>query len=210
MAYNLNRTNRVGTFDLDREQLKKIENAMKGIPFRLRGRPIMKAQKEALKPALEDAKQKSRFISRSGDLASALHIVNGKFAKKNRPYVVLKAKDKKKDLGSVRMGGRSIDRGTRNWHKIIHFSILGVNPTKKMAGRRKGGSSQGRAFVFFDPDGGDGLGEIIVTKKVDHTGNLGYRLFDQALKSTEKRVEDRFRTDIIGKVDAFLKKQGFK
>lgn len=170
----------------------------------------MKVQKESLKPALIKVKSESSWISKSGDLAKNIHIVNGRHARKTRPYVILKAKDKKRDLGTTRMGNLTIDRGTRNWHRIIHFGVQGVNPTSKIAGQSKGRSTQSKAFVFFDPDGGDGLGKLIVVKKINHTGNLGFPIFDKALRSTENQVQTKFNNEVISIVNRWLKSKGFK
>lgn len=192
-----------GTTRVDPRQLKVIERAMLRMPEAMRSRPILKAQKDAMKPALAATRQRSTVISRSGSLGKNIHVVQGKYSKKVTPYVILKAQSKTETLGDDKHG---IDRGKRNWQKIIHFGVLGVKPTLKRAGQSKGRKTQAKAFVFFDKE----ENRIVAVSKANHTGIVGYRLFDKAFEASRRQVENKFRQDVAGVLNSFLKKQGFK
>jgi len=200
-TFNVGRSS--GIAKVDERQLKIIEAAMLRMPEAMRSRPIAKAQKDAMQPALDASRRESTMISRSGSLGKNLHVVRGKYRRKTYPYVVLKAKSKTENLGDDKFG---LDRGKRNWARVVHFGILGVQPTIKRAGVSKGRGTKAKAFAFFDKD----EGKVVVVKKIKHTGNFGYRLFDKAFESSRRQVETHFRRGVAGVLNTFLKKQSFK
>lgn len=172
---------------------------------------MIKAQKDAMQIALAVSKKESLVISKSGSYGESMHVVQGKYARKTRPYVILKSRSKTQDLPAKNFGmDRTLDRGKRNWANVAHFGILGVDPQNKTAGQSKGRPSKGKAFAFFDPDKNGGLGGIVVVKKIKHTGNLGYPVYDKALKTSGRAVENTFRQNVSGILNEFLKKQGAK
>jgi hypothetical protein len=211
---------------VDKRAERKLLKALKGLPLELRGKPIIAAQKAAVKPAAQKAYTLAKNDLNTTSLTTrSVQTITGKYVKKTRPYVVVQFKDKGVKARRERESYSSTT--TTNWFKISHLVMQGTKRGLRMAGRRTRAAQAGRKRVkitdsagnssytqlsatsgrFFLVQGPKGLHPI---KKIQHPGSGAGRYFDRAMVSTKAQMRANFAGTISDKIEQYKRKKGLR
>jgi len=208
---------------VDKVAERKLVKALKELPLELRGKPIISAQKAAVKPARDKAYTLAKNDLNTTSLSKrSIQTVTGKYAKKHRPYVVVQFKDKAVKARRQREAYSStVDT---NWFKISHLVMQGTKKGLRMAGRRTRAAEAGRNRVkvtdaagnslytkisatsgrYFLVHGAKGLHPI---KKIRHGGTEAGKYFDRAMNATAAQIRSNFRQTVEDKIAAYKRKK---
>ena len=208
---------------VDKVAERKLLKALKELPLELRGKPIIQAQKAAVKPAATKAYNLAKTDLNTTSLnRRTVQTVQGKYVKKHRPYVVVQFKDKALKARRQRESySSSVDT---NWFKISHLIMQGTKKGLRMAGRRTRAAEAGRNRVkvtdaagnslytkisatsgrYFLVHGAKGLHPI---KKIQHPGSEAGKYFDRAMNTTAGQIRANFAQTMSDKIEAYKRKK---
>jgi hypothetical protein len=202
------------TVQRDRAAERKLRQALEELPIKFRNKPIIKAQKQAMRPAKQAALRILNAGLNTTSLSGhTLSITEGRHSKKLRPYVVLQAQNKAKPARRLRETYSSTTR--TNWYKIEHIINRGTDSGPRRAGTSVRIETAGRQRIkVFDENGNPkkirkatqgrtfvvetGRG-VVPIKQIDHPGTEPLDYYDRAYRATA----DRMKTEFLG----FVKEQ---
>ena len=141
---------------VDKVAERKLLKALKELPLELRGKPIIQAQKAAVKPAATKAYNLAKTDLNTTSLnRRTVQTVQGKYVKKHRPYVVVQFKDKA--LKARRQRRATAARSTPTGSRFRTSSCRAQKKGLRMAGRRTRAASAGRNRVKITDAAGNSL-----------------------------------------------------
>lgn len=210
---------------IDKQRQKELRRAITQLPREFRGKPILNAQKKLIRPVAKTAKQILSAQINSTTLDNRTHqVVEGKYAKKTTPYVVLQARDHAKTARRYRQ--KYSATLSTNFSKVDHLITQGTARGERKAGTSQRAARKGRrrevvldAFGrpeierkptqgrYFLVQGPNGLHPI---KQVKHPGTSPVAYYDNAWQSHQRRVRNQFYTYVAEQVTAYKKKKGIR
>lgn len=201
----------LGVFGFDARQLKVLEKQLATIPIKLRGNPIYSAQRVALNITKKQAVNNTAKMQRTGELGKAIQVVRGR-DKSFDPYTVLRVNpDTKYTLPPPAW----LDRGKPQLQRPIKYAHL-------VAGGTEGGLRTNRElkdgtrkhFTVKNQETGNihRLSQWLNPKKkgIVHPGTPANNFIEDAWDATKARAEQKFRDEIIPKIEQFKSRQGFR
>ena len=210
------------TAEFDRARAKELRKALRELPPQFRGRQIINAQKKIMKPAKDEVTRilKTKLNTTSLD-GRSIQVVQGKYAKKTSPYVVVQAADKKKLAKRYREKYSSSTY--TNWWKIDHIVTMGTGRGNRRAGtsqrvatagrdRVKLYSSPGVLMSVTRPTSGRyflvmGRGRLHPVKQIFHPGTEPMYQYDEALAKTNRAARNKFYDFVADQVIRYQQKQ---
>lgn len=213
------------TVQRDKQAERKLRQMLREMPAQFRGKPIIQAQKQAVRPAKNAAlriiRAKLNTTSVSGH---TLSITEGRYSKKLRPYVVLQAQNKAKPARRLREKYSSLTR--TNWFKIEHIVSMGTSGGVRRAGTSVRAATAGRQRVavfdaagqrvierrptsgrYFIVQSGNDLHPI---KQIKHPGTEGTDYYGAAYLQTKDVMERQFLQFVLAKVQKQKQKHGIR
>jgi len=194
---------KLGVFGFDASQLKVLEKQLATIPIKLRGNPIYSAQRTALNITKKQAVNNTAKMQRTGELGKAIQVVRGR-DKSFDPYTVLRINP---DASYTLPPPPYMDRGKPQIQRPIKYAHL-------VAGGTEGGDRTGRVrmrdqkqFVFTVSND---KGQPFRILKIKHPGTPANNFIEDAWDATKARAEQKFRDEIIPKIEQFKSRQGFR
>lgn len=182
---------RIGEMKVDPTALKALRKAIRFMPEKVASRRIMVGMKRAMKPTKQAASNMAP--DRSGALAKAFHVVNGRRAIDGSPYVVFRV-NPKKSVSYTNEQGTSVAATPKTY---FHHVAYGVGPSTRTTKRR------GFSFFAYDDDY-----RPMLVKKIKHPGVDGQDIIGDAWKQTAARVKSTMLSEIARSVDQYKQKHG--
>jgi hypothetical protein len=213
------------TVQRDPKAERKLRQMLRDLPAQFRGKPIVQAQKQAVRPAKKAAlrilRSKLNTTSVSGH---TLSITEGRYSKKLRPYVVLQAQNKAKPARRLREKYSSLTR--TNWYKIEHIVSMGTSGGVRRAGTSVRAATAGRQRIaVFDAAGQRVMvtkatqgryyivqsgNDLHPVKQIKHPGTESYDYYGDAYAQTRASMEREFLNFVQTKVNQQKQKHGIK
>lgn len=213
------------TTELDKAKAKALRKALRDLPPQFRGRRIIGAQKKVMKPAHDEVYAiANRKLNSTSIQRSSFQVVQGKYAKKISPYVVLQAKDKQR-LAKRYYGKYSMTH-TTNFFKIDHIVTMGTDRGLRKAGRRTRAAQAGRDRIkILTPQGTRAYTTLSATKgkyylvigengnlhpikKIKHPGTEPLYYYDEALARTKRAMRNNFYAYVASEIVDYKRKKG--
>lgn len=213
------------TAEFDKAKAKAVKKALRDLPPQFRGRQIIKAQKEIMKPAKDEVVRVLRSEINSTSLTTrSVQVVQGKYAKKTSPYVVVQTADK------ARMARRFREKYSTstmtNFWKIDHILAMGSGNGTRTAGQSVRQATGGRKRVkLYDPSGNptminrptqgryflvQGGGKLHPIKQINHPGTVPIYHYDKALRKTNAQARNKFYDYVAAQITEYKRKTGLE
>ena len=181
----------VGNMKVDKAALEALRKAIRFMPEKVASRRIMVGMKRAMKPTKRAAANMAP--DRSGALAKAFHVVNGRRAIDGSPYVVFRVNPKKR-LSYTNEQGTNVEAMPKEY---FHHVTPGVKPGTRETKR------SGFTFFAYDDDG-----RPMRVKKIRHPGSEGRDIIGDSWKMTSAQVKANMLNEIRKSVDQYKQKHG--
>ena len=194
----------LGSFGFDGRQLKAIEDELMSMPLRYRAKAIIGPMKTALGITKRQAAANARASARTGNLAKAIQVVEGK--DKRYTYVVLRVNPR---TSYYLPAPAWMDRGQPQLQRPIKYAHLVAGGTK--AGLRTNRELQdGRRKHFTVRNEESGkvhrLSQWLTPKKpgIQHPGTPANNFIEDAWTMTQDQAEAKFRDIAIDRTSGTL------
>jgi hypothetical protein len=210
----------------DAKAERQLRRMLRDLAPQFRGKPIIQAQKAALKPAKDAAARLVRSnLNTTSFNGYSLSIIEGKHSKKLRPYVVLQAQDKAKPARRLREKYSSLTK--TNWYKIEHLVSQGTDGGVRRAGTSVRKATFGRLRIARFNESGEREyirkptqgryfivqskgGDLHPVKQIKHPGTEGTDYYGHAYLQTKNLMERRFLAEVLAKIQKHKLKHGVK
>jgi len=200
----------LGSFGFDGRQLKAIEDELMSMPLRYRAKAIIGPMKTALGITKRQAAANARASARTGNLAKAIQVVEGK--DKRYTYVVLRVNPR---TSYYLPAPAWMDRGQPQLQRPIKYAHLVAGGTKPgLRTNRELQDGRRKHFTVRNEESGKvhRLSQWLTPKKpgIQHPGTPANNFIEDAWTMTQDQAEAKFRDIAIDRILKFKNRQGFK
>jgi len=200
----------LGSFGWNARQLKEIEDALADLPLRLKGKALIPAMRVALGITKKAAQANAMTSARTGNLAKAIQIVEGK--DKRYTYVVLRVNPK---TSYYLPAPAWLDQGKDQLQRPIKYAHLVAGGTKPgLRTNRELKSGARKHFTVQNQTTGKihRLSQWLTPNHpgIMHPGTPANNFIEDAWVATQRQAEAKFADIAIDRIMKFKNKQGFK
>ena len=200
----------LGSFGFDAKVIKAIEEALASIPVRLRGKPVKQAMKMGLRTTQMAARANAMSSMRTGNLAKAIQVVDGK--DRRFTYVVLRVNPKTSYYlpppAWLDQGQPQLQRPIKYAHLVAGGTKAGLRVNRELKdGRRKQFTVQNQTTGKVHR-----LSQWVTPRHpgIMHPGTPANNFIEDAWDATRDNAEAIFREKAVEVILKFKSKEGFK